>query len=83
VELVRDGVIHFPSGGAQLALRGVFSRVFAKDSAWQLVPRQIVDDPRFSDTAITQLVIDDGWIGIALGPKPPVVTAARHRLLGR
>ena len=75
VELVRDGVIHFPSGGDQLALRGVFSRVFSKDAAWQLVPRQIIDDPRLGDTAITQLVVDDGWIGISLGPKPP-----RYRL---
>ena len=82
VELVRDGVIHFPSGGAQLALRGAFSRVFSKDAAWQLVPRQIIDDPRLGDTAITQLVVDDGWIGIALGPKPPV-TASRRRLVSR
>ena len=81
-ELVRDGVIHFPSGGAQVALRGVFSHVFSKDAAWQLVPRQIIDDPRLNDAAITQLVIDDGWIGISLGPKPVPVTATHRKLLG-
>ena len=75
VELVRDGVIHFPSGGAQLALRGVFPRLLQRR---RLAARaaQIIDDPRLGDTAITQLVVDDGWIGISLGPKP--VTASRR-----
>ena len=82
-ELVRDGVVHFPNGGTQLALRGVFSRIFSKDAAWPLVPRQFADDPRLSDAAITQLVIDNGWIGIALGPKPVSLTASHRRLLSR
>ena len=46
------------------------------------MPRQIVDDPKLKDAAITQFVIDDGWIGISLGPKPVPVTATHRKLLG-
>ena len=38
-ELVREGVIQFPSGGSQIVLRGVFSRIFSKDTPWPLAPR--------------------------------------------
>jgi hypothetical protein len=79
--LVRDGVIQLPSHvstGAQLALRGIFSHAFSKDRTFELVPEQIIKEPKLSDAAITQFVIDDGWVGISLGPKSSAVTTARR-----
>ena len=44
------------------------------------MPEQIVEEPKLKEAAITQFVIDDGWIGLALGPRP---TVARSPLLRR
>ena len=72
-ELVRDGVVQLMgarlSTGAQIALRGVFSRAFSKQKPWVLTPQRLANDPRLADLGITQFVIDDGWLGIALGPR--------------
>ncbi len=86
-ELARDGVIHLMgpriSAGSQIALRGIFARVFSRKSPWQLVPEQFVKDVKLKDLVITQFVIDDGWIGLAFGPKPAVNTARRQRWIGQ
>ena len=81
-ELVRDGVIHLIGDrlnlGSQIALRGIFAHALSKDNPWNLVPEPIVSEPKLRDAAITQFVIDDGWIGVSLGPKHPApVTAQR------
>ncbi len=72
-ELVRDGVIHLIgqqlNNGAQIALRGIFSKAFPKDETIKLTPERLLVDPKLQDLAITQFVIDDGWIGFAVGPK--------------
>jgi hypothetical protein len=85
-QLVREGVIHLIgqrlNTGAQFALRGIFSRALSKNNAWGLVPEQIVKEPKLAYAAITQFVIDDGWIGVALGPKPPAGTAAQRSRWG-
>jgi hypothetical protein len=74
--LSRDGYISLSSRRADLALRGVFSHVFSKETTWELVPEVVLNQPKLKNAVITQFVIDDGWIGIALGPKP--VTAQRQ-----
>ncbi|HUT95287.1 MAG TPA: hypothetical protein VMY37_37885 [Thermoguttaceae bacterium] len=71
-ELVRDGIVKLDavkSLRSQIPLRGVFSKTFSKQQPWKLTPERLVDDPRMADLAVTQLVIEDGWIGVALGPK--------------
>jgi len=82
-ELVRDDVIQLVGErltvGSQIALRGIFSRALSKNAPLQLVPEAIVQQPKLADAAITQFVIDDGWIGLALGPKRPSATARRPR----
>ncbi len=79
-QLVRDGVIHLIgqrlNTSAQIALRGIFSRALSKNNAWNLLPEPITKEPKLEYAAITQFVIDDGWIGISLGPKP--ITASRR-----
>lgn len=70
--LIREGTIQLAGRrlnlGSQIALRGVFSKIF-DDEGLQLVPAKIKDDPRFSEVEVSQLIITDGWIAAALGPK--------------
>ncbi len=70
--LVREGTIQLAGRrlnlGSQIALRGVFSKIFSDDGL-QFVPEKIKNDPRFENVEVTQLTITDGWIAAALGPK--------------
>ncbi len=71
-ELVREELIQLSgdlSVRSQLALRTVFNKTFSKQRPWKLTPEAFETDPRFAKLAITQLVIDDGWLGLALGPQ--------------
>jgi hypothetical protein len=82
-ELVRDGVIQLLGDrldtGAQLALRGVFSKTFSNKQGLNVTPEVFLKDPRLAQFGATQFVIDDGWIGLAFGPvrqpASPVVAA--------
>lgn len=79
-ELVRDGVIELPDArDSQLALRAIFSRALSKNAPLKLVPEQVVKQPKLQDAAITQFVIEDGWIGLSLGPKQPTASTARRQ----
>jgi hypothetical protein len=81
-ELVREGVIHLKgkrlSTGAQIALRAVFSKTFSQRRPLPLSPPRLDTDPNLADLGITQVVIDEGWLGLALGP---ALTAARPRTI--
>ncbi len=83
-QLVRDGVIHLIGNrltvGSQIALRGIFSHVLSKDAPLKLVNSPVVNDQKLEDAEITQFVIDDGWIGIALGPKSSLADRLQPRL---
>ncbi len=72
-ELVRDGVINLicrrMSNSSQIALRGMFSKAFPQNETVKLTPERFLTDPKLQDLAITQFVIDDGWVGLAVGPK--------------
>jgi hypothetical protein len=66
------------TAGSQFALRAIFSRILSKKAPWQLTPERLVNEPKLKDTEITQFVIEDGWIGLALGPKLPAPLTARR-----
>ncbi|MCE5266530.1 MAG: hypothetical protein LLG00_01405 [Planctomycetaceae bacterium] len=72
--LAREGVIRLMgprlSAGSQIALRGIFSHALSKKTPFRLIPKEIADDPKLKDAAVTQFVIEDGWIGLSLGPDP-------------
>lgn len=78
-ELVRNGTIHLigPRLGvtSRIALQGVFEKTFPRKTNWNLMPDRLLTSPELASAAITQFVIDDGWIGVALGPKPATSTA--------
>jgi hypothetical protein len=73
--LARDGVIELIGErlrvGDQIALRGIFSRVLSRNRTLSLMNKQIALSPELRDLQVTQLVIHDGWVGVALGPKHP------------
>jgi hypothetical protein len=73
--LSRDGVIELIGErlrvGDQIALRGIFSRVLSRNRQLNLINKQLALAPELQDQQVTQLVIHDGWIGVALGPRHP------------
>ena len=77
---LRDGIIQLTgqrlSTGAQIALRGIFSHTFSKKTPWNLMPERLATDPSLADVGITQFVIDDGWIGVALGEQRVALRSA-------
>jgi hypothetical protein len=78
--LEREGVIELIGDrlrfGDQIALRGIFSAVLSRNRKLNLINKQIAQAPELRDQQVTQFVIHDGWIGVALGPKSPGRTAA-------
>ena len=64
--------------GQRVALSGIFNRVLSKSRKLQIINRQISESPQLRDQQVTQFVIHDGWIGVALGPQAPGREAAMH-----
>ena len=81
LRLVRDGTVQLwgERFGAQpqIALRGIFSRVFSQERQLALVDPKLARDSRLAGLAITQCVVTDGWIGISLGPQRSPRTARK------
>ena len=71
VEIVRDGSIQLAgerlSPRSQIVLRGLFSRVFDRDARFG--PGDAFDRPEMAGLGVTQFVVQDGWIGVAIGPR--------------
>jgi hypothetical protein len=68
---VRDELIEirgFLGFRDRIPLRGIFTAVLSRDRPLELLDKEITDNPKLADTQITQLVIRDGWLGVALGP---------------
>ncbi len=73
--LQRDGTIELGGqyqGRPEVALRGIFSKVLSRERKLELIPKAVVDDPRLADLQVTQLLMDDGWIALSIGPKAAV-----------
>ena len=72
-QLVRDGIVQLIGQRlgvrGQIALRSVFSNLFRENRTFQLLPERLAADPLMADLTVTQFVIEDGWLGLALGPK--------------
>jgi len=81
VRLVRDGTLEFEGPrlrtGERMALHGVFNKLIRKEEPLRLLPDALDADPRLSGLMVTQLVIDDGWVAVALGPAAEARTAWR------
>lgn len=55
--------------GARIRLHGVFGQVLAEDRPIELLKLPAAGEPRVAGLMITQLVIGDGWLGLAIGPE--------------
>jgi hypothetical protein len=75
VRLVRDGTVQLTAQRltprSQIMLRGLFSRIFARDEGWTLLEGQWETNAGLKDAEVTQFEIEDGWINIAIGPVRP------------
>ena len=69
--LVRSGSIELEGKRLrtrdQIALRGVFSKLLSRNNQLKLIPEKLATNPGLSDLSVTQQMIEDGWIGLALG----------------
>ncbi len=78
--LQRDGYVQLAgrmrSLGAELVVRGIFNRIFHRQRRWPLYPPAWEQDARMGQLAMTQCVVDDGWLGISLGPLAQLSVAA-------
>ncbi len=81
VKLVRDGTLQFSGRrlktGPRVVLHSIMGKLLVKGQEINLVNAKLMLDPRFAGLMVTQLVIEDGWIGLALGPASPRRTAWR------
>lgn len=84
VELVRDGVLGIEGrlrAGERARLHNVFNQVFPEDRRLPFLRIDTEADSRFAGLAITQLVLEDGWLGLAIGPASKDRVAERSRSL--
>jgi hypothetical protein len=83
-ELVRDGSLGIEGRvrtGDRARMHGVFNKIFSEDRRLPIVRLTDPNDPRFDDLMITQLVLEDGWLGLAVGPTVEGRTAELSRTL--
>ncbi|NLF71942.1 MAG: hypothetical protein GX575_23165 [Candidatus Anammoximicrobium sp.] len=61
----------------QIALRGIFSRVFAQNQPIELIGQRLQADPRLAGLEVDQFEVRDGWLSVSLGlpDEDPVRTA--------
>lgn len=67
VELKGDGLKRI--GGGQVILRMAFSSVLSRVSGVPLIHPKLTQHPQLQSYAIRQFDLDDGWIGLAIGPQ--------------
>jgi hypothetical protein len=83
-ELVRDGTLGVEgriSAGDRARLHNVFNRVLPPERHLPIVQVDNPQDKRFQGLMITQLVLEDGWVGLAVGPTTEARVAERSRSL--
>jgi len=76
--LVREGIVQLAGRLRpfdRIALTGIFSKVLSDDRPFNIINKRLSQDAIFKDLKVTQFVVNDGWIGVALGPaqNAPVV----------
>ncbi|MEX2168158.1 MAG: hypothetical protein WD851_02520 [Pirellulales bacterium] len=83
-KLVRDGSLQMEGRlrhSDRARLHAVFGKALAENSTLELV--RLPDDAdtaqRLAGLMVTQLVIDDGWLGLSIGPEAEDRTAVRTR----
>jgi hypothetical protein len=60
---------------SSIVLRGVFSKMFTCNRELHLLPDALLNDKRLADLTVRQLVVHDGWLGLAIAPPLPAGAA--------
>lgn len=86
-DLVRDSYVELIGRLGfrdQIALRGIFSRVFSRAEPISVFSERLRTDPALEGLGVTQFAIGDGWVGIAVGPMttPSLSATGEHRTDG-
>jgi hypothetical protein len=72
VRLARQGPIELGGdtyrGQAEPILRGIFSKLLPRERQLELIPPVVADSTGLSNLSVTQCAIEEGWIGLAIGP---------------
>jgi hypothetical protein len=65
-----DAAIELMGGriGEKLGLRGIFNVVLDRTRTFNIINDRLAENPRLADTRVHQFVINDGWLGVAIGP---------------
>jgi hypothetical protein len=83
-ELVRDGPLGIEgriSAGDRAVLHNVFKEVLSEERRLPILRLDNPKDMRLAGLMITQLVVEDGWLGMAVGPTTVGRLAERERSL--
>ena len=83
-ELVRDGALGIEGRlgvGERAGLHNIFNEMFSEDRRLPIVKVDQDVDSRLKGLVITQLVVEDGWLGLAIGPDAEGRVAERSRSL--
>ena len=83
-EFVRDGSLGIEGRigtGDRARVHSIFNKVLSEDRKLPIVRLNDPQDQRLAGLMITQLVLEDGWIGLAIGPGSAERTAERTRML--
>ena len=83
-DFVRDGALGIEGRlrtGDRARMHGVFNKVLTEDRRLPVVQLTDPNDVRLAGLMITQLVLEDGWIGLAVGPATQGRTAEITRML--
>jgi hypothetical protein len=79
---VRDATIYFDGKGVRgkpvPVLRAIFSKVLSKNRDLRMLSQTVTSDPRLQGLAITQFVVEDGWLGVAYSPRRTVENVVRR-----
>ncbi len=86
-QLVRDGVVELQGErlgiGDQVALRGIFNKVFSQNRPISILPPKVQQRLEGAQVAVDQFVIVDGWIGVSLAADDAEQRVARRKKLAQ
>ncbi len=55
--------------GQQVAVRGIFSKIFQKTEEKNILPKKFIENPRFANLVLDQLILQNGWLSVSFGPQ--------------
>jgi hypothetical protein len=84
VDLARDGALGIEgrlTAGERARLHNIFKGVFPPERKFEVARLEDETARRLAGLMITQLVLEDGWVGVAIGPEISNRMAERSRSL--